>query len=238
MTLFRSDRDLALDMKILLVEDDLGLAEVLAEALTDHRYSVDVVFDGETGWDQIKLYPYDLILLDVMLPKLDGISLCQRLRTQGYAMPVLMITARDTSLDKVTGLDAGADDYVVKPVDLPELLARIRALLRRGQSNTSQALDWGDLQLNPITYEVTYNDQPLHLTPKEFSLLELFLRNGRRVLSRRAIIEHVWEHDEVPEEESVKAHIKTLRYKLRLVGAPEDLIETVHRVGYRLKQIP
>ncbi|MBD0265424.1 MAG: response regulator, partial [Tolypothrix sp. Co-bin9] len=121
-------------MRILLVEDNARLAEALLEALTDQLYVVDVVKDGEFAWDQVKAIAYDLILLDVMLPKLDGISLCQRLRHHGYSLPVLMLTARDTSTDKVNGLDAGADDYVVKPFDLQELLARIRALLRRGSS--------------------------------------------------------------------------------------------------------
>lgn len=224
-------------MKILLVEDDADLAEALAEAIADQRYVVDIVTDGETAWEQIRTLDYDLILLDVMLPKLDGIHLCKRLRSHNYHMPVLMITARDTSTDKVIGLDAGADDYMVKPVDLPELLARIRALLRRGSTSMSPTLEWGSLRLDPATYEVSYEGQTLHLTSKEFSLLELFLRNERRILSRRIIIEHMWSLENPPEEETVKAHIKSLRKKLKAVNAPEDLIETVHGVGYRLKQL-
>ncbi|GAB4195587.1 MAG: hypothetical protein Fur006_42150 [Coleofasciculaceae cyanobacterium] len=225
-------------MKILLVEDDVGLAEALMEALTDQRYVVDAVNDGEAGWAQTQAIDYDLILLDVMLPKLDGISLCQRLRTHNYNSPILMMTARDTSADKVTGLDAGADDYVVKPIDLPELLARVRALLRRGMTSASPVLEWGGLKLDPSTYEVTYNNQPLHLTPKEYSLLELFLRSGRRVLSRSLLIEHIWSLEAPPSEDTVKAHIKSLRNKLKHVSAPNDLIETVHGLGYRLKQTP
>jgi DNA-binding response OmpR family regulator len=225
-------------MKILLVEDDVSLAEALMEALTDQRYVVDAVNDGEAGWAQTQAIDYDLILLDVMLPKLDGISLCQRLRTHNYNSPILMMTARDTSADKVTGLDAGADDYVVKPIDLPELLARVRALLRRGTTSASPVLEWGGLKLNPSTYEVTYNNQPLHLTPKEYSLLELFLRSGRRVLSRSLLIEHIWSLEAPPSEDTVKAHIKSLRNKLKHVSAPNDLIETVHGLGYRLKQTP
>ena len=224
-------------MRILLVEDDVRLAEALAEALTDQLYVVDVVKDGESGWSQAKAIAYDLILLDVTLPKLDGFSLCQRLRTHGYHLPILMLTARDTSSDKVNGLDAGADDYVVKPFDLQELLARIRALLRRGNSPSAPTLVWGGLHLNPSTYEVSYQNQPLQLTPKEFSLLELFLRNGRRVLSRSAIIDSLWSSENPPEEDTVKAHIKSLRQKLRTVAAPEDVIETVHGLGYRLKQL-
>lgn len=224
-------------MRILLVEDDVRLAEALAEALTDQLYVVDVVKDGELAWNQVKAIAYDLMLLDIMLPKLDGVSLCQRLRTHGYHLPILMLTALDTSTDKVTGLDAGADDYVVKPFDLPELLARIRALLRRGNSASAPILVWGGLHLDPSTYEVSYENQPLHLTPKEFSILELLLRNGRRVLSRSVIIERLWSLENPPEEDTVKAHIKSLRQKLRAVAAPDDLIETVHSVGYRLKQI-
>lgn len=223
-------------MRILIVEDDLSLAEAIAEALIDQHYVVDVVNDGETAWQQFNTLAYDLILTDMMLPKLDGVSLCQRVRSHGYGVPILMLTARDTSIDKVNGLDAGADDYVVKPVDLQEIFARIRALLRRGNSLLLPILKWGNLHLDPSTYEVTYQDQSLYLTPKEYSILELFLRNGRRVLSRSIIIEKLWSLEDPPEEETVKAHIKSLRHKLKSVGAPNDLIETVHSVGYRLKQ--
>ena len=212
----------------------MRLAETLAEALTDQHYVVDVVTDGEAGWSQTQILGYDLLLLDVMLPELDGVSLCHRLRSQGHTMPVLMLTARDTVQDKITGLDAGADDYVVKPVDLQELFARIRALLRRGSVTTPPILEWGDLRLDPSTYEVSYDSTPLHLTPKEYALLELLLRNGRRVLNRSVIIEHVWSLESPPEEHTVKVHIRGLRQKLLAAGAPENFIETVHSRGYRL----
>jgi DNA-binding response OmpR family regulator len=224
-------------VRILLVEDDIYLAEALAEALAIQRYAVDTVSDGEAAWVQVNTLDYDLILLDMMLPKLDGIHLCKRLRSNGYQMPVLMITARDTSTDKVIGLDAGADDYMVKPLDIPELLARIRALLRRGQTVSPPSLEWGQLRLDPGTYEVCYGDQTLRLTPKEYSLLELLIRNGRQIMSRSAIIEHVWSIDNPPKEDTIKVHVKSLRSKLRSVGAPDDLIETVHGLGYRLKSI-
>jgi DNA-binding response OmpR family regulator len=224
-------------MRILLVEDDACLAEALAEALTEQRYVVDRAKDGEIAWQQIRTLDYDLILLDVMLPKLDGITLCKRLRSYSYSVPILMITARDMSNDKVIGLDAGADDYMVKPLDLPELLARIRAVLRRQSPSSSPILEWEKLHLDPATYEVSYNNQALRLTPKEYSILELLLRNGRRILSRSAIIEHIWSLDNPPEEDTVKAHIKSLRQKLRAVNAPDDLVETVHGVGYRLKAL-
>jgi DNA-binding response OmpR family regulator len=224
-------------MRILLVEDDVRLAETLAEALTDQRYMVDVVTDGEAGWNQAKMLDYDLLLLDVMLPELDGISLCHRLRSHSYSMPVLMLTARDTVSDKITGLDAGADDYVVKPVDLQELFARIRALLRRGNVSSPPILEWGNLRLNPSTYEVSYGENMLHLTPKEYGILELLMRNGRRVLSRSVIIEHIWSLESPPEEHAVKVHLRSLRQKLKAAGACDHFIETVHGIGYRLNQL-
>jgi DNA-binding response OmpR family regulator len=222
-------------MKILLVEDEIRLAETLAEVLTDHYYAVDIAPDGEEAWNYIKTYSYDSILLDIMLPKLDGISLCQRLRSHGYQLPVLMLTARDASEDVITGLDAGADDYVIKPVVFSELLARLRALLRRGKTSGPPVLEWEGLCLNPSTYEVTYRERPIKLVPKEYAILELFIRNGRRVFSRALLIQHVWASDDSPEEETVKGYIKSLRQKLRAAGAPADFIETVHSLGYRLK---
>ena len=174
-------------MRILLVEDDFRLAETLAEALSDQLYTVDIAANGLLAWDYVKNLDYDLVLLDVMLPGLDGITLCQQLRSQGYLMPILMITARDTVSDKITGLDAGADDYIVKPVNLGELLARIRALLRRGGTTSQPILEWGAIKLDPSTYEVSYANKNLSLTRKEYSILELLIRNGRRVLSRSVV---------------------------------------------------
>ncbi|PZD72586.1 Response regulator MprA [Acaryochloris thomasi RCC1774] len=225
-------------MKLLVVEDDERIAEALAEDLTEQNYAVEVAYDGEAGWGLLQAFTYDLVLLDVMLPKMDGIELCQRLRAHGQSMPVLMLTARDTITDKVLGLDAGADDYVIKPCALEELSARIRALLRRGSTTAPPVLEWADLQLDPNTCEVTYQEQSLSLTPKEYSLLELFLRNQRRVFSRAQILEHLWAFEVLPEEDTVKAHIKGLRHKLKSAGASPDLIETVYGFGYRLKQDP
>ena len=224
-------------MRILLVEDDLQLAESLTETLTAQLYSVDLARDGESAWEQAKLSVYGLILLDVTLPRLDGISLCRRLRERGYAVPVLMLTGRDTSMDKVIGLDVGADAYMVKPFNLQELLAQIRALLRRGQSGVAPVLSWVELRLDPCTYEVTYNRLRVQLTPKEFALMEAMLRYGRRVLSRTAIIEQVWNWQDSPEEDTIKTYIKNLRAKLKAAGAPKDFIETVHGLGYRLKML-
>lgn len=224
-------------MRILLVEDDEAMAGVVTDFLTKQHYVLDVANDGQTGWELIEAYTYDLILLDVMLPKIDGMTLCRRIRSNGYRMPVLLLTARQNSTDKVMGLDVGADDYVVKPFDLKELAARIRALLRRGNSALTPVLQWGKLHLDPSTCEVTYNKQTLPLSPKEYSLLELFLRNSRRVFSRTAILDHLWSWENPPGEDTVKAHIKGLRQKFKSVGAPADLIETVYGMGYRLKPL-
>lgn len=224
-------------MRILVVEDDIQIADMLVEALINRQYAVDVARDGEAAWTYIKMLEYDLILLDITLPKLDGIKLCQQIRNHHFTLPILMITARDTLADKIVGLDAGADDYVVKPFELEELMARIRALLRRGSSASTTHLTWGELHLNPSTYEVNYREHPLHLTPKEYALLELLVSSGRRVLSRPGIIERIWSLEDPPTEETVKSHVKTLRQKLREAGAPDDFIETVHGLGYRLKQL-
>lgn len=224
-------------MRILLVEDDRRIAIALAETLRDRQYQVDLAEDGEMGWSLLQAFEYDLILLDVMLPRLNGIQLCQKLRKVGMQTPILMLTAKDSSNDKVLGLDAGADDYVIKPFDLAELTARIRALLRRGTVMLPTVLEWGNLHLNPSNYEVTYGNQILRLTPKEYQLLELFLRRPQRVLSRTMILDQLWSFDEPPGEETIKVHIKDLRKKLRNAGAPADFIETVYGLGYRLKAI-
>ncbi|PPS42655.1 response regulator [Chroococcidiopsis sp. TS-821] len=223
-------------MKILIVEDDEFITEALRLVLTQQHYVVETANDGEAAWELVQVFAYDLILLDVKLPKLDGISLCRRLRSRGYQMPILLITGQDSSHDRVVGLDAGADDYLVKPFDREELVARVRALLRRGDLASTPVLEWGKLRLDPSSCEVTYDQQPVHLTPKEYALLELFLRNNRRVYSCNAILEHLWSYDKTPGEEAVRTQIKGLRQKLKAVGAT-DLIETVYGIGYRLKPL-
>lgn len=225
-------------MKILVVEDDASIAEAVAALLTKQQhYLVDIAADGQDGWELATAFSYDLIVLDVMLPKQDGISLCRQLRREGYQMPILLLTARDTGTDKVIGLDAGADDYVVKPFDFSELTARIRALLRRGNSTLPPVLEWENLRLDPSSCEVTYSNQALHITPKEYALLELFLRNNQRVFSRSAIIDHLWTLEDPPQEDTIKSHIKSLRQKLKAAGAAADCIETVYGLGYRLKSL-
>jgi DNA-binding response OmpR family regulator len=225
-------------MKILLVEDDERIAEALAEDLTDQHYVVEIASDGELAQDFVETFNYDLMVLDIMLPKMDGITLCHKLRSQGYSLPILMLTAKDDLTDKIKGLDAGADDYIIKPFELEELSARIRALLRRNSPTLPPILEYGDLKLNSSTCEVYYQEQLITLRPKEYRLLEFFLRNSRRVFSRAQIIEHLWSLEELPEEATVKAHMRGLRQKLKSVGAPSDLIETVYGLGYRLKENP
>ncbi|BAZ51564.1 multi-component transcriptional regulator [Nostoc sp. NIES-4103] len=222
-------------MKILLVEDDESLTAVLTKSLLAHHYVVDTVKDGEMGWNYGSTFEYDLMVLDIMLPKLDGISLCQRFRTEGYTTPILLLTAQDTSTAKVKGLDAGADDYVVKPFDGLELIARIRALLRRTSVNPLPLLTWGDLLLNPSTCEVTYNSQPLILTTQEYRLLELLLWDSQHVFSTTEILDRLWSSEEFPAEATVRSHIRRLRHKLVAAGAPFDFIATVHGRGYYLK---
>ncbi|HEY9603368.1 MAG TPA: response regulator transcription factor, partial [Allocoleopsis sp.] len=179
-------------MRILLIEDDQWIAQTLETVLNNHHYVVDVATDGKMGWELVQSCDYDLIMLDVVLPEMDGIQLCQKLRSHNYQTPVLLLTGQGSSTDMVMGLDAGADDYVVKPFDLSELLARIRVLLRRKNLTLLSVLEHGKLRLDSSTCEVTYSDRTLHLTPKEFRLLELFLRNKHHVLSRSAILDRLW----------------------------------------------
>lgn len=225
-------------MKILLVEDDQATATALSETLTLNHYSVDVVGDGEMALDLAGAFDYDLILLDIIIPKIDGLHVCQHLRSQNCRVPILLLTAKDSSGDRVMGLDAGADDYLVKPFDLAELLARMRALLRRGGGMVSPTMTWEKLHFNPSTCEFTYAGQALHLTPKEYGLLELLILNPCRIFSRSAIIDHLWTSDTFPGEEAVNTHMKTLRQKLKAAGASADFIETVYGLGYRLKPRP
>jgi DNA-binding response OmpR family regulator len=222
-------------VKILLVEDDEFVAELLASALSSQHYLVERATDGQEGWELAEAFEYDLILLDLMLPKLDGLTFCQQRRQQGDRTPILLMTGHDTKTNKVMGLDAGADDYVIKPFDLQEILARIRALLRRGNLTITPIIEWENLRFDPNNCEVTYNGQFLHLTPKEYALLELFLRNTQRIFSQSALLDHLWSFEEPPSENTVRAHIKSLRQKLKKAGAATDFIETVYGLGYRLK---
>jgi DNA-binding response OmpR family regulator/HPt (histidine-containing phosphotransfer) domain-containing protein len=222
-------------MKILLIEDDDAIIALLTRSLNlQQHHIVDAVKDGEMGWTYASTFDYDAIVLDIMLPKLDGISLCKKLRGAGYTTPILLLTAQDNTTAKVQGLEAGADDYVVKPFEIAELTARVRALLRRGSTNPLPLLSWGDLLLNPSSCEVSYNQQPLTLTTKEYDLLELLLRDSHRVFSNDEIIDRLWSSDDYPAEATVRSHLRRLRQKLQALGAPADFIGTIHGRGYCL----
>ena len=205
-------------MKVLIVEDDAGLAEILTQTLTQHHYQVEVAKDGEIGWELVQLFEYGLVLLDLHLPKLDGISFCRQLRESGYTVPILLMTAENTPASKIEGLDAGADDYVIKPLDIDELMARMRALLRRGQIDAAPLLTWGSVTLNPSSCEVFCQEQPLNLTHKEYELLELLLRHQHRIFSLNALMDSLWPFEKMPSENAVRTHVKSLRRKLRQGG--------------------
>ncbi len=225
-------------MRILLVDDDEALVDILTRTLAERSYAIDVATDGEQGWIYGSTYSYDLMILDWSLPKLDGISLCQRFRANGYSTPIILLTSRHGSQNKIRGLDAGADDYICKPFDVEELTARIRALLRRLNCDFFPILSWGELQLDPSSCQVTYQGEILPLAAKEYRLLELFLRHEREVLSIADIIESLWSSMEYPAEATVRSHIRRLREKLKSAGLPEDLITTVRGQGYCLKSLP
>ncbi|MGV0025572.1 response regulator [Phormidesmis priestleyi] len=224
-------------MKILLVEDDEEMGALLAESLAAHHYTVDLASDGQVALQFANQWEYDLILLDLLIPKLDGIEFCRQLRSQGHQTPILLQTAQNDRTQIVAGLDAGADDYLIKPYHLDEMLARVRALLRRGRSAiASPVLTWGELRFDPISAQVSYGDRSISLTPKEYSLLELFLRNPQRAFSRSAIIDRLWSIDTTPSEGAVTNLIKDLRQKLKTAGMTVDLLETVYGLGYRVKK--
>ncbi len=224
-------------MKVLVVEDDPRVSQALQYLLSNYHYAVDIAIDGEAGWHMAEDFGYDLIVLDVLLPKLDGISLCKQLRAKGCQIPILLLTGQDGGHQKAMSLNAGADDYVVKPFNAEELIARVQALLRRGDLTTQPILSWGHLSVDPIAQRVTYGTHLLTVTPKEFAILELFLRNPQMVFNARAILARVWDSIDSPGEEAVRVHIKELRKKLKQVGAPQDFIETVYRMGYHLNPI-
>ena len=223
-------------MRILVVDDDSVVAQALALALGEQHYAVDLASDGDMGWNYATTCQYDAIVLDIMLPKLNGIQFCQKLRSSGNPTPILLLTAHSEGTLLVEGLDAGADDYVAKPFDLMELLARLRALLRRGQSALPPKICWGHLKLDPSLCEVAWKEKPLKLTPKEYNLMELLLRNPQRIYSSSALIDHLWSLDSPPSEDTIRSHVKGLRQKLKSAGIVDDPIETVYGIGYRLRK--
>jgi two-component system response regulator MprA len=222
-------------MRILLVEDEKKLAGFIRRALKEDGHAVDLCHDGDTGLHRAASQSYDAIILDLMLPGRGGLEILGDLRAKGRSTPVLILTARDSLQDRVTGLDRGADDYLTKPFALEELLARVRALLRRTGDGTGETLRFADLELDPGTREVTRGGERIELTRTEFSLLELFLLNPRQVLTRSLIFERVWGYDFGFASNSLDVYIGYLRRKTE-AGGKLRLIHTVRGVGYALRE--
>ncbi len=220
-------------MRILVVEDESSIANFVQRGLSNSGYAVDVASDGREGWDYAVASTYDLLILDIMLPKMDGIDLLKELRRIGDKTPVLMLTAKDQTDDRVRGLDAGADDYLVKPFAFAELLARIRALLRRPPLQVGNILCIDDLEMNLVERSVRRGGTMIKMRPREFALLEYFLRHPNQVLTRTQIGEHVWNLDFYHESNVVDVYIGYLRRKIEVDGGVK-LLHTVHGVGYRL----
>jgi DNA-binding response OmpR family regulator len=220
-------------VRILLVEDDAVIAEQISNALRRERFIVDTAYDGETGLEAATFDAYGLIILDVMLPGIDGWNVCSRLREEKLVTPILMLTARDSVDDRVRGLEGGADDYLVKPFDARELLARIHALLRRDKVHRTGVIRVGDLEIDANARVVSRAGQTISLTPREFSLLEALARNEGRTLTRSVILDSVWNNEESLEN-TVNFHITSLRKKVD-APFPEKLIHTVHGIGYVMR---
>ncbi|MBF6330584.1 response regulator transcription factor [Nocardia transvalensis] len=228
-------------MRILVVDDDRAVRESLRRSLTFNGYSVDLAVDGVDALDKVAAARPDALVLDVMMPRLDGLEVCRRLRSTGDDLPILVLTARDSVSERVAGLDAGADDYLPKPFALEELLARLRALLRRTTADpavdSSEAMRFADLSLDPVTREVSRGDRSISLTRTEFSLLEMLMANPRRVLTRSRILEEVWGYDFPTSGNALEVYIGYLRRKTEADGEPR-LIHTVRGVGYVLRETP
>ncbi len=222
-------------MRILLVEDDKDLAGYLKKGFSEEQYAVDVVHDGVSGQYWAKEHDYDLIILDIMLPHKDGLSVCRELRAAGLLTPVLMLTAKDTIDERICGLDTGADDYLVKPFSFGELLARIRALLRRTQDYKTRLLKVADLELDPVSHHVTRAGTEISLTGKEYALLEYLMRNKGRIVTESNIIEHVWDIQSEPFTNVVSVYIYHLRAKIEK-GFDKKLIHTVRTIGYVMRE--
>jgi two-component system response regulator MprA len=222
--------------RVLVVDDEPAVREALRRALALEGYDVELAENGAEALRKVGPADPDVVVLDVLMPEVDGLAACRRLRAEGNRVPVLMLTARAGIGDRVDGLDAGADDYLVKPFALEELLARIRALLRRGgHEQSEQPLRFADVELDPATREVRRGDRRIELTRTEFNLLELFLRNPRQVLTRSLIFERVWGYDFGPTSNALDVYIGYLRRKTEAGGEPR-LIQTVRGVGYALRE--
>ena len=222
-------------MRLLIVEDETDMANALLKGLRREGYSVDRAEDGEQALGMLEIYPYDLLVLDLILPGIDGIEVCRRVRASHPSMLVLMLTARDAPEDRAMGLDTGADDYLVKPFHFIELTARIRALLRRDAHARELIFTCGDLKLDPTTHTAWLADQPLDLTRKEFGILEYLMRHAGEVVSQEVLLEHVWDERADSFTNTVRVHINALRRKLGDNPDTPAFIETVIGVGYRIK---
>ncbi|MDY6912197.1 MAG: response regulator transcription factor [Chloroflexota bacterium] len=223
-------------MRILVVDDDRRLCGIIKRGLLEEAYAVDVAYDGEEGESLAEINPYDLIILDIMMPRKDGVEVCEGLRSKRVNTPILMLTARDAVEDRVRGLDAGADDYLVKPFAFNELLARVRALLRREGTTKSPQLQVGDLVLNTLTREVWRGQRAIELTTKEHVILEYFMRHPNVVITRTMLEEHAWDYDFDSLSNLIDVYIRRLRRKID-DEEQESLIQTVRGAGYRLKAL-
>jgi heavy metal response regulator len=222
-------------MRILIIEDEKKVARFIQQGLEEERYSVDVAADGERGEAQALAEAYDLIVLDVLLPRKDGFAVLRSVREKGLATPILMLTAKSSVEDKVQGLDSGADDYLAKPFAFAELLARVRSLLRRGAAEKATILTVADLQLDTITRKAVRSGRSIDLTGKEYALLEYFMRNAERVLTRTVLSEHIWNYNFDTGTNIVDVYINHLRAKID-DGFERKLLHTIRGVGYVLKE--
>ncbi|HYO75232.1 MAG TPA: response regulator transcription factor [Thermoanaerobaculia bacterium] len=220
--------------RILIVEDDPAMSVALRDGFEFEKYSVEMAADGEEGLRLATRGAHDLMILDVMLPKKSGLDVCKELRKNGSAAPIIMLTARGQEIDKIVGLKLGADDYVTKPFSFMELLARVEAVLRRSvKATASDEYSFGDVSLNFRTYQATKGGMPLDLTPREFSILRYFIDHGSEVVSREALLNHVWGYDSSAFTRTVDTHMARLRQKVESVPAEPRHLLTVHRVGYK-----
>lgn len=224
-------------MKLLVVEDEHRIAQAIKQGLEQESYAVDIEFDGEDGYNAARTGEYDVIILDVMLPTMDGLQICTTLRSDGNHVPILMLTARDQPRDVVAGLNTGADDYLAKPFAFEVLLARIRALLRRPHDSLGEVLQSGGLLLDTVSQSVVRDGRPIQLSAKEYSILEYLLRNKGRVLSKSNIMTHVWDFDADILPNNVEVFIAYLRGKIDKPFTAKPLITTVRGFGYRLEDV-
>lgn len=220
-------------MRVLIVEDERRLSSIIKKGFIEDGFAVDQAFDGEEGQYLAESEQYDLIVLDIMLPKVDGLQVCKELRKKSIKTPILMLTAKSTTEDKVAGLDSGADDYITKPFSFVEFRSRVHALIRRSHQDISPILSENDLTLDPLKHSVQRANKGITLTPKEFAVLELLLRHKGEVVSRTMIIEHVWDYNFDGMSNVVDVFVGTLRKKVD-TGAKVKLIQTIHGVGYKI----